>query len=191
MNLVRVLLGVLLVVGELAPLVGQVSEDVEEGSRIRFSIATRPPGTYFVGNVVRVGNDSIQVAVEDYVSAEDSMLTVPLNLVDYLAVPVGYKNRAGLGAVIGAAVGILGGTGLGVTVGDTRECALVTTTNGVLPIGPCTGSSAERKGIIGGIIGGVVGTGLGFGIGSIVKVFTWEETWIDGMRVALSVSLKM
>ena len=68
-------------------------------------------------------------------------------------------------------------------------------------VGPCTGSSAGKKGTIGGLIGGVAGAALGFGVGSVVKVFTWEETWIDGMRfaitprsctgLALSVSLAM
>ncbi|MFQ5704178.1 MAG: hypothetical protein ACE5HT_09160 [Gemmatimonadales bacterium] len=98
----------------------------------------------------------------------DNGSPVPLEVVTKLEVHRGHRSKAGVGAIVGAIVGVAGGAAFAV-----NRCS----------IDDCENFLYAASVFAGATIGGTVGLGVGAGFGSLIRTDRWEESPIDRRHV--------
>ena len=148
------------------------------GVRAKLFLATAPPGNYVVGTVTAIETDRVRLAVERAGSlVADTSLSVPLNLVNQIAISRGRSNRADVGFVLGAVAGLATGAALGAITADYRCQEGIFFENGFRFEERCTGQPPLERAVIFGAVSSVIGGAAGLGIGFILRVERWA--WVD------------
>ena len=135
-----------------------------------------PPGEDFIGTVTALGPDSIRLAVDRSESlSPDTVLSVPLNQVNRVAVSRGTGSRGSTGLLIGWLTGALGGVVFGVATADYECRTGIFYQNGFRRETRCTGQRPAQRALIVGLLSGLGGSAVGLGIGSMIRVERWER----------------
>ena len=163
------------------PLHAQSAAPAAVGERVRIATLTRYGKFSYVGRVVSVHGDSVNVEV----GGREGTQAIPFSAISSIDVSAGTETHGRAGMLYGGLIGGLGGALIGAaTYDDSQNCHNGET---YLCISPTGGRSLNT--IAGLITGGL----LGFAVGGIAGVSHRTERWIhrplgSGARVGISPS---
>lgn len=166
MNAARIAsLVAMLVVMATVDLSAQQEMPVEPGDRVRVSAPGVVEGQV-VGTIEKLSPDTCVLQVEDQLWP----VVLPLASVTRLEVSRGSGSKTGLGILIGAGVGFLGGYLIGTQSSLCEECG---------------GSSSGKTGLAFGTFLGLLGAAAGGELGAKNRVERWEDVPIERLRVSI------
>ncbi len=175
MNAIRTLSSVLVIaLAAAADLAAQQDTLVVPGARVRVTAPTVAEN-HLVGTVAAVDADTLVLGVNHGTSS----LAIPFASMTSLEVSRGKKSKAGLGAIIGAPIGLVAGALIGYAASGG---------GGTFPLGEGLerleegGDAMAAGALLGGLTGGLIGAL----IGSSIKVDRWETVPLDRIRVSLT-----
>jgi len=163
------LLAATLVVATPRDLVAQTETLVAPGDRVRITAPTISADRV-VGTLYKLDGDVCVLRIEGR-----SPMKLPLAEVATLEVSRGSKSRAGVGALVGLAVGATTGAFLGHSWGS-ESC----------DDGSTFCLEKAENAVLTGTVFGLVGAGIGALTGSFIEVERWEEIALDELRIEAS-----